>query len=151
MKYLKSKFPGWEPVMPNLNKDYVNSGKVKIVYRHFPLSGHINAMPAAEASECAGLQGKFWEMHDKIFVMNGQKSLGVENFKQAARDLKLDMDKYNACMDNHEMKSKITDDMQSGHDLEINGTPASFINDQVSSGAVSYSDFKEIVEEELKK
>lgn len=149
MDMLKQRSPGWEPVMPNLLKDYVAAGKVKLVYRHFPLSFHQNAMPAAEASECAGAQGKFWEMHDKIFAMNGLNSLSIENFKQAARDLKLDMDKYNGCMDNHEMQAKVRNDMQSGQALGVEGTPAAFINKQGISGAVPFSDFKSIVDEEL--
>ncbi|MFH0854124.1 MAG: thioredoxin domain-containing protein [bacterium] len=148
MEMLKQRSPGWEPVMTNLIKDYINHGKVKIVYRHFPLSFHQNAFPAAEASECAGVQGKFWEMHDKIFAING-KELSAEKFKQMARDLKLDMDKYNGCIDNHEMKNKVMNDMQSGQALGVEGTPAAFINGQVLSGAVPYDSFRQVVEEEL--
>lgn len=145
---LKQQNPKWEPVMPNLVKDYIDTGKVKLVYRHFPLSFHQNAMPASEASECAGAQRKFWEMHNKIFAINGQE-LSLEIFKQLARDLKLDMDKYNACMDNHQMQDRVTNDMQSGQVLGVEGTPAAFINEQGISGAVPYSDFKSVVEEEL--
>ncbi|MFH0856839.1 MAG: thioredoxin domain-containing protein [bacterium] len=149
--YLVSKYPTWTPVMPNLIKDYVDTGKVKFVYRHFPLpaSMHPNAFPAAEASECAGVQGKFWEMHDKIFVMNGSESVNVESFKQAARDLGLDMDKYNSCMDNHEMKAKVDADKASGEAVGVNGTPGAFINGTGSSGAVSYDEFKKLVDEKL--
>lgn len=148
MDMLKQRNPEWAPVMPNLIKDYIDSGKVKLVYRHFPLPMHQNALPAAEASECAGAQGKFWEMHDKIFAINGQE-LGLEIFKQMARDLKLDMDKYNACMDNHQMQARVKNDMQTGQALAVEGTPAAFINEQGISGAVSFSDFKSVIDEEL--
>ncbi len=145
---LKQRSPGWTPVMPSLIKDYIDTGKVKLVYRHFPLSFHQNALPAAEASECAGAQGKFWEMHDKIFAINGQ-ALGSEVFKQMARDLKLDVDKYNACMDNHQMQARVANDMQTGQALGVEGTPAAFINQQGISGAVPFSDFKSVINEEL--
>lgn len=145
---LKQRSPGWEPVMPNLIKDYVNHGKVKIIYRHFPLSFHQNALPAAEASECAGAQGKFWEMHDKIFEINGAE-LSEEKFKTLARDLKLDMDKYNGCMAGREMQNKIREDMQSAAALGVEGTPAAFVNGQALSGAVPYDSFRQVVEEEL--
>ncbi len=148
MDMLKQRSPGWTPVMPSLIKDYVDTGKVKLVYRHFPLSFHQNALPAAEAAECAGVQGKFWEMHDKIFAINGQE-LSLEVFKQMARDLKLDMDKYNACMDNHQMQARVKNDMQTGQALGVEGTPAAFINQQGVSGAIPFSDFKSVVDEEL--
>lgn len=151
MDYLVSKYPTWTPVMPNLIKDYVNTGKVKLVYRHFPLPPdmHPYAFLAAEASECASSQGKFWEMHDKIFVMNGNESVNVESFKQAARDLKLNMDEYNSCMDNHKMKGKVDADKASGEAIGVNGTPGAFVNGTGSSGAVPYSEFKQIVDEKL--
>lgn len=152
MDYLKSRYPSWIPVMPNLIKDYVNTGKVKLVYRHYPLpaSMHPNAFSAAEASECAGAQGKFWEMHDKLFEMNNSKTLNIENYKSAARALGLNMDKYNACMDNHEMKKKVDAQKASGESLGVNGTPGSFINGDGLSGAVSYDEFKQVVDEKLK-
>ncbi|MFC1613393.1 DsbA family protein [Patescibacteria group bacterium] len=149
MDMLQQRSPGWEAVMPNLTKDYIDTGKVKLVYRHFPLSFHQNALPAAEATECAGAQDKFWEMHDAIFAVNGEE-LSLEKFAQMAEDLDLDMDKYNSCMDNHETVGKIQADMQSAQAVGVNGTPGVYIGDQLVSGAVPYSDFKQIVDEKLK-
>jgi len=149
MDMLQQRSPGWEAVMPNLIRDYIDTGKVKLVYRHFPLSFHQNALPAAEATECAGAQDKFWEMHDGIFAINGE-DLTLEKFAQMAKDLNLDMDKYNTCMDNHETVGKIQADMQSAQAVGVNGTPGVYIGDELVSGAVPYSDFKAIVEAKLK-
>jgi hypothetical protein len=80
----KSQDPNWEPAIPLL-KEYANQGKIKFVYRDFPLNIHDNAQKAAEAAECAGDQRKYWEMHDKLFEEG--VSGGVSSFKKFASDL----------------------------------------------------------------
>jgi protein-disulfide isomerase/copper chaperone CopZ len=113
---------------PTLNKilsDY--KGKVRLVYKHFPLGFHPNAQKAAEASECAAEQGKFWEYHDKLFE-NFQNGYSLEKFKQWAKELGLDTKKFNDCLDSGKYAKKFQNDYQEGLQKGVNGTPSVFVN-----------------------
>lgn len=130
-------------------KDYVNTGKAKIVFKNFPLTSiHPDAMPAAIAAECAGNQGKFFEMHNKLF--ENQQSLGTDNYKKWAKDLGLDTAKFNSCYDNKETQAKIQADQIEGEKLGIRGTPGFIINGQTISGAQPYAVFQAAIESGLK-
>jgi len=139
--------PFCEKHYPTLNKilgDY--KGKVRLVYKHFPLSQiHPSAQKAAEASECASEQGKFWEYHDKVFE-NQPSGLSVEKLKQWARDLELNSSKFNNCLDSGKFAQKVTDNLQEGTTKGVNGTPATFINGQLISGAVPYDSIKQVID-----
>jgi len=142
--------PFCERHYPTLNKilsDY--KGKVRLVYKHFPLGFHPNAQKAAEASECADEQGKFWEYHDKIFE-NQSSGLSLDKFKQWAKDLGLDTQRFNACLDSGKYAQKVQADYQEGLQKGVNGTPATFINGQLVSGALPYDSFKQIIDSILK-
>lgn len=132
---------------PTLNKilsDYQD--KVRLVYKHFPLSNiHPNAQKAAEASECADEQGKFWEYHDKIFE-NQAAGYSVEKFKTWATDLNLDSNKFNSCLDSGKYATKVNIDAQEGQSKGVQGTPATFVNGQLVSGALPYDNFKQIID-----
>ncbi|MDP2939941.1 MAG: thioredoxin domain-containing protein, partial [Candidatus Omnitrophota bacterium] len=107
--------PFCERHYPTLNKileDY--KGKVRLVYKHFPLGFHPNAQKAAEASECADEQGRFWEYHDKLFENLAASGYSVANFKQWAKDLGLDSGKFNGCLDSGKFAQKVKDDFQEG-------------------------------------
>lgn len=135
---------------PTLNKilsDY--KGKVRLVYKHFPLSFHPNSQKAAEASECASEQGKFWEYHDKIFE-NQASGLSLDKFKQWAKDLGLDTQQFNACLDSGKYAQKVQTDYQEGLQKGVNGTPVTFINGQLVSGALPYESFKQIIDSILR-
>ncbi len=132
---------------PTLNKildDY--PGKVRLVYKHFPLPFHANGGKAAEASECASEQGKFWEYHDKLFENLAASGYSLANFKQWAKDLALDSGKFNDCLDSSKYVQKVQSDYQEGAQKGINGTPATFINGQLVSGALPYESFKQIID-----
>ncbi|UCD02943.1 MAG: DsbA family protein, partial [Candidatus Aenigmatarchaeota archaeon] len=86
----------WEQTLPEIEENYIKTGKVKLIYRDFPLGFHANAQKAAEASECAGEQGKFWEYHD---VLYDTRALSVSDLKQHAKDLGLDSTKFDSCLD----------------------------------------------------
>jgi len=135
------------PTMNQILKDYKD--KVRLVYKHFPLGFHPNAQKAAEASECASDQGKFWEYHDKIFE-NQPSGLSLEKFKQWAKDLGLNSGKFNDCLDSGKYAQKIQTDFQEGSQKGVNGTPATFINGQLVSGALPYDSFKQIIDNLLK-
>jgi len=132
-----------------IDEGYIKAGKVRFVYRDFPLGFHSNAQKAAEAAECAGEQGNYFEMHDKLFEegVNG----GVSSFKQFALDLKLDALKFNECLDSGEMESEVKKDMSDGASIGIKGTPGFVINGQLVSGAQPFSVFQQVIESELAK
>ncbi len=134
---------------PQIVENYVNTGKVKIVYRDFPLDFHKNAQKAAEAAECADEQGKFWEMHDKLFL--NQDSLSMENFKQWAKDIELDAAQFNACIDSEKYVEEIQNDVKDGTKYGISGTPTFFINNQILKGAQPYEVFEKTIETALAK
>lgn len=121
---------------------------IRFVYRHFPLSFHQFAGPAAEASECAGVQGKFWEMHDGLFAAMESDGLSMDGIKQIAADIGLNTGTFNSCLDNGEMAEAVGEDYQSGIASGVGGTPGTFVNGQLVEGAVPYETFKQIVESE---
>jgi len=124
---------------------------VRVVYRHFPLSFHANAQKAAEAAECAGAQGKFWEMHDKIYEANRAEKMGVDAWKQAAKDLKLDSAKFDKCLDSGETAKRIASDQEEGSGAGVAGTPATFVNGEMVEGALPFDSFKSKIDAILKK
>lgn len=130
-----------------IQEQYIDTGKVNFVYRDFPLSFHKQAQKAAEAAECAGEQGKYFEMHDQLFE-NGVDR-GVDSFKQYAKDIGLDQKSFDECLDSGEMKSEVKKDFSDGQNLGVQGTPAFFINGKEISGAQPFSVFQEIIEQEL--
>lgn len=106
-------------------------------------------MPAALAAEAAGKQGKFWEMHDKLFANN--KALTDENFDKFAGELGLDVEQFKKDMADQGLKKKITGQQTQGVGLGARGTPAFFINGRFLSGAQPFPAFKAVIDEEMKK
>ena len=121
--------------------------KIKFTYRHYPLGNHSDARPAAEASECANEQGKFWPYHDRLFATPNH--LGAADLKQDAAALGLDVPKFNACVDSHKYKADVDADVAAGDEAGVDGTPAFFINGRMISGAQPFDAFKRIIDEEL--
>lgn len=119
---------------------------VQYVFRNFPLSFHANAQKAAEAAECAHDQGKFWEMHDKLFEVNANKEMSVVKYKEIAKELGLDSAKFDTCLDNGDKEAKVKSDMAEGSVAGVKGTPATFVNGKMISGAVPYESFKITIE-----
>ncbi|MFH1752238.1 MAG: DsbA family protein [archaeon] len=130
-----------------LKKEYLDTGKAKLVYRDFPLSFHADAQKAAEAAECAGEQGKYFEMHDKIF--ENQSSIGVENLKQYAVDIGLDSSAFNTCLDSGTMAQEVQKDISDGQAYGVSGTPTFFVNGQKVVGAQPFTVFKQLIDAEL--
>jgi protein-disulfide isomerase len=123
-------------------------GKVRLVFRHFPLNFHAQAQKAAEASLCAHEQGKFWEYHDKLFA--NQDKLEVPALKGYAKDLALDTGKFDQCLDSNSKADQVKADMEAGSKVGVSGTPAFFINGIMISGAQPVEEFKKIIDGELK-
>lgn len=128
---------------PLIKQNYIDTGKVKFVYRDFTLWGN----EVAEAAECADEQGKFWEYFDLIF--ENRDNLDTVSLKQYATDLNLDTNAFNTCLDTGEMTSEVEADKTDGSSYGVTGTPTFFINDQKIVGAQPYSNFESIIEQEL--
>ena len=124
------------------------AGKVKLVFRHFPLDFHEKAPKAAEAALCANEQKKFWEFHDVMF--KNQDKLSIEDLKATATTLGLDATKFNECLDSGKMKKTVEEDTAAGKKVGVTGTPAFFINGTMLSGAQPIEAFKEVIDAELK-
>jgi protein-disulfide isomerase len=122
--------------------------KIRLVYRDFPLPNHARAPKAAEAAHCAGDQGKYWEMHDKLFA--SADKLEPTDLKAHARTIGLDGGKFDKCLDSSEKAKTVEMHKKAGDDVGVSGTPAFFINGRQLSGAQPLEAFKAIVDEELK-
>ena len=122
-------------------------GKVRLVYRDFPLPNHAKAQKAAEAAHCAGDQGKYWEMHSKLF--ENQQALDVPALKGYAKDLSLDMAKFDKCLDGGDKAQVVQDHKKAGEAAGVSGTPAFFINGILLSGAQPFEAFKQVIDSEL--
>ena len=115
--------------------------KVVIAFRHYSLAGHPQAEKAAEASECAALQAKFWQMHDKLFADNVAGRMSLEQFKQDAVELGLDQNKFNQCLDSGRYADKVSAQKAEGDQAGVTGTPTSFVNGNIYPGAYPFEDF----------
>jgi len=133
--------------LPLIKQNYIDTGKVKLVYRDFPLSFHADAEKAAEAAECAGEQNKYWEMHDKLF--ENQNALSVDNLKQYAKDMGLDSAKFNLCLDSGKTATEVQKDLTDGQSYGVSGTPTFFINGVEVVGAQPYSAFDQVIKQAL--
>ncbi len=122
---------------------------MRIVFKHNPLGFHQRAMPAAMASECARDQGKFWEMHDKIFA--NQRALDDSQFETYAKDIGLSVGQFQECYKGNKHKARILKDQSTSVRLGARGTPAFFINGRFLSGAQPFPAFDKLVSEELQK
>lgn len=100
----------------------------RLHFYHFPLPQHENAFLAAEASECAGKQGKFWEYAELVF--KNQKNLNKDFFYTLATDVSLDSTAFKTCLDDHEQKSSVLADLAEGRRKGVNSTPTLFVNDK---------------------
>ena len=123
------------------------AGKVRLVYRQFPLSFHPHAAKAAEAALCAADQGKFWEYHDVLF--KNQKKLEPVDLKAHASEVGMDAQKFGQCLDSGDKKKAVDADQQAGLAAGVGGTPAFFINGIFLNGAQPIDEFKKVIDGEL--
>ncbi|HEY2729642.1 MAG TPA: thioredoxin domain-containing protein [Polyangia bacterium] len=136
-----------EPTLKQMEKEY--GGKVRFTWKNYPLPFHNNAMPAAQAAMAAGAQGKFWEMHDKLFA--NQSALDRPSLEKYAQELGLNMAKFKADLDANKYKEVIEGEQKEGTAVGVTGTPAVFINGRKIAGAYPWEMFKKIADEELAK
>jgi protein-disulfide isomerase len=125
-------------VMPQLRRDYVETGKVIVAFRHFPLESlHASALGAAGAAECSRQQGRFLEMHDSLFA--NQSQLRREDLVERARVLKLDLKQFGLCLDGLAAQ-RVREDQASARALGVTGTPTFFIGALQPDGRVKVAE-----------
>ncbi len=137
----------FQQTYPQLKNDYIDTGKVKLVYRDFPLGFHPTALPAAIAAECVREKGKdeaYFKYHDKLF--QNQQSLTNDNLKKYAKELGYDI---GTCLDSEKYKSEVEKDMRDGNAAGVSGTPSFFVNGKQIVGAQPFSAFKQAIDAEL--
>lgn len=159
--FCKSAF---KEVLPQLKRDYIDTGKVKFVYRDFPLEFHENARKEAEAAECVREQGgdaSYYRYHDQIFTKTESNGTGLAltQLPVIAKSLGLDVEQFQQCLDSDKYANEVEKDYQDGIAAGITGTPGWFIGKTGSDnsitapaveGAQPYSVFKTMIEEQLK-
>ena len=143
---LKRIDPSWEAPIPKVIEEYVNTGKVKLVFRQFPV--HPNKNPAF-AVKCAQEQDKFWEYHKILF--ENYNALAITDLKKYAADLNLNLIQFNDCFESRKYEDSIQNDLNDGMGVGVSGTPTFFIGNEVKGfekieGAQSFSIFKEKIE-----
>lgn len=145
----------FETVVPQILKNYVAQGKVRFVYKHFAFLGQ-ESIWAAEASECAADQGKFWEYHDELFKQAGMAggenagSFTKDGLIQYADALKLDMPRFTNCILGDLTLSRVNQDLQEGHSLNVRSTPTFFVNKTMLIGAQPWDTFVNAIDAALK-
>ena len=120
---------------------------MRIVFKHMPLRNHAKAPAAHAASHAAHLQGKFWEMHDKIF--ENQREMSPEKYVVWAGELGLDVEQFKKDIESEAVKKKLADDSAEAGRMGVTGTPAFFINGKYLRGARPFADFKKLIDQEL--
>jgi len=132
---------------PLIKQQYIDTGKVRFVYRDFPLGFHPNAEPAALVAECADEQGKFWEFHDKIF--ENQETLSDAMYRIWAQELGLNTEQFNSCLDSGKYRAEVQKDLADGTAAGIGGTPGFFVGEVPISGAQPFSVFQQVIDAQL--
>ena len=150
----------YSQTLPLIHEEYIETGKVKLVFRDFPIQSiHPNAVPASIAAECANEQGKFKEMHDMLFEKQNewgrQETVdALSLFSLYATKIQLQQDRFDSCLTNGKYMEEIRKDLDDGRDYGVSGTPGFFVgNDQIGyvelKGAQPFDSFKKIIDAQL--
>jgi len=140
--------------MPVIREQLLAPAKLRWRFRDFPLPSHKYSRYAALAAQCAGEQGKFWEMHDQLFNNHQWAQTGKNPrslFRDFARAIGLDLDKYDACLDGQRYAARLDASVQEGEALGVRGTPSFFVNGRPFTGRATSDDFKALVDSLTKK
>ena len=144
----------YHPIIKEILSAY--DGRIKFVYKHFPLTSiHANATPAAKAAEAAGQQGKFFKMHDLLYDKQSEWSelpggQAKDKFISYAEALNIDLEKFNKDYDRNDLEEKITKNQEEGINNGVNATPTFFLNGKKIENPRTIEDFKKIIDQELK-
>ncbi|MDP6642097.1 MAG: DsbA family protein [Candidatus Nanoarchaeia archaeon] len=134
-----------QQTFPSIEQQYISTGKVKFIYKHFPLRNiHFSAQTAAEAAECANEQEKFWEYHDLLF--QNSPRFRENNLIDYATQVGLNIDQFQECLKSGKYKGVIEKDLRDGSAAGIRGTPGFIVNGQLISGAQPFSVFQQLID-----
>jgi len=137
-----------------IKKEYIDTGKVKLYFRHYAFLGQASDV-AANAAECANDQGKFWDMYNYFYKNQPSESdtsmYNVDTLTQIAGKLKMDTTKFKTCLSSSKDTKKVQDDFTAGSTAGVSGTPTVFINGVAQVGAKPYASFKQVIDDQLKK
>jgi len=133
-----------QPVLKQILGHYEKD--VRFVFKHMPLEGHRNSLPAARAAYCAAEQDRFWQFHDALFASG---NLSPPVFDQIAAQLGLGVPKFQACLSSEQSRNAVAKDMETARIFRVDSTPSFVINGQLVKGALSFADFQKIIEREL--
>lgn len=141
-------------VEPQLQKDYIDTGKVKFYFRQYAFLGPASTV-AANAAECANEQNKFWDMHDYLYKNQPSESdtsmYTTDNLTQIAGTLGMNTDQFRTCLDSKKYDKNVTDDFTAGQKAGVSATPTFYIDGNQLVGAQPYSAFQTLIDQELKK
>ncbi|MEK7127102.1 MAG: DsbA family protein [Patescibacteria group bacterium] len=141
----------FKEVVPQIIKDYVDTGKVKFVYKNLAFLGK-ESIDAANAALCAKEQSKFWEYHDKIYSSQSGENQGtfaIDNLKKFATDLGLNSSQFNQCLDSQKYNAQVTADIAEANQNGFQSTPSTAVGDTPVIGAQPYSALKTIIDQKL--
>lgn len=158
----------YEGAYQSIKKEYIDTGKAKLVFRHYPLDFHPYARLFASAAECAGKQGRFYDMHDKIFFEQAKfeesavklqaqgrqvqpKTYTDKDMIGYASQLKYDVVAFTQCLKDPNTMTAVDEDLNTGSEFGVNGTPTVFVNGVRVVGAQPFGNFKAIIDAELAK
>lgn len=149
LKYMKSKYPTWEPIVTNLMKDYVETGKIKFAVKY--AKGHGGGHPAQLVAWCLNEQSLYWKFYEKAYGVYADTE-DLSKMKDLAKGVGADMTKLQTCLDSKKYDSRLTSEQNEANKAGLQGTPGFYVNGRyVSGGAIPYSQLKAIVDEELAK
>ena len=138
--------------LPQITQEYIDTGKVKYVFRDFPLPSHPQAGPASNAANCLRDQTddeNYFAYHDLLF--DNQGNLSTDKFKELAQGFDIDQDEFATCVDQQQFIDEVNADLADGSAAGVRGTPAFFINGTIVSGAQPFAAFRQVIEAELAK
>jgi protein-disulfide isomerase len=140
--------PFCKRVVPTLDQIRSTYGdRVRIAFKHLPLDIHPQAIGAHVAAEAAKRQGKFWEMYERIFA--NQQDLAPETFTRYARELGLDVVRFQRDVASSEVRARVDADKELADSLDVTGTPGFFVNGRFLSGAQPFESFERVIDAEL--
>ena len=130
--------------LPLINEKYIQTGKVRMAYVHYPILG-ADSMTAAEGAECAAKQDHFWDYHNLLYASQGI-GFTPANLKDLAGELGLDTGEFESCLANFSDRESLDNDIRLAQVMGVRGTPAFLVNGIPLAGAYPYEDFERVIE-----
>jgi protein-disulfide isomerase len=134
-----------QPALDQIIERYAKD--VRLIFKHLPLEGHRNSLPAARAAHCAGEQDRFWQFHDALFAAGNLSPPGL--LDRIAADIGLGMERFRACVNSEQSRAAVIRDIETARSLRIDSTPSFLVNGRLIKGALSVAEWQKIIEREL--